>query len=156
MDPKIQKAIAFLISKVKNLEDQLGQINHTVNEVLVPTLLEADEQYTYDTGLAAFREAHPEIAEVDPRMRGLMQDDAYDTTKAIYDQRPADLEDDTEWVKEVLAGIIARLDASKGEVPEEQPKEAVVEEETISEPEEDENSEEEVDPEEIKKALANY
>ncbi len=155
MDPKIQKAIAFLISKVKNLEDQLGQINHTVNEVLVPTLLEADEQYTYDTGLAAFREAHPEIAEVDPRMRGLMQDDAYDTTKAIYDQRPADLEDDTEWVKEVLAGIIARLDASKGEV--EQPKEEIVKEEAISEPEaEDENSEEEVDPEEIKKALANY
>lgn len=155
MDPKIQKAIAFLISKVKNLEDQLGQINHTVNEVLVPTLLEADEQYTYDTGLAAFREAHPEIAEVDPRMRGLMQDDAYDTTKAIYDQRPADLEDDTEWVKEVLAGIIARLDASKGEVPTEEPKEAaIVEEEAISDS--DEDAEEEVDEEEIKKALANY
>lgn len=154
MDPKIQKAIAFLISKVKNLEDQLGQINHTVNEVLVPTLLEADEQYTYDTGLAAFREAHPEIAEVDPRMRGLMQDEAYDTTKAIYDQRPADLEDDTEWVKEVLAGIIARLDASKGEIKEE-PEKAIVEEETTSETD-DEDAEEEVDEEEIKKALANY
>ena len=154
MDPKIQKAIAFLISKVKNLEDQLGQINHTVNEVLVPTLLEADEQYTYDTGLAAFREAHPEIAEVDPRMRGLMQDEAYDTTKAIYDQRPADLEDDTEWVKEVLAGIIARLDASKGEIKEE-PEKAIVEEETTSETD-DEDAEEEVDEEEIKKALVNY
>lgn len=105
MDPKIQKAIAFLISKNKALEERLAALEHTVNDVVVKSLVEANDQYEYDTGLEAFRNAHPELSELDPKMKALYGDE-YDTSKAFYDARPESYEGDMDengWVAATLA-----------------------------------------------------
>lgn len=135
MDPKIQKAIAFLISKNKALEERLAALEHTVNDVVVKSLVEANDQYEYDTGLEAFRNAHPELSELDPKMKALYGDE-YDTSKAFYDARPESYEEDMDengWVAATLAEVNAKLDALTKAVAPAVEESAPVEEETVVE-----------------------
>lgn len=116
MDPRIQKAIAFLISRNKALESRLAALEHTVNDVVVKSLVEANDQYEYDTGLEAFRSAHPELADLDPRLKALYGDE-YDTAKAFYDNRPESYEegmDENGWVASMLEEINGKLSALMG------------------------------------------
>lgn len=116
MDPRIQKAIAFLISRNKALESRLAALEHTVNDVVVKSLVEANDQYEYDTGLEAFRSAHPELADLDPRLKVLYGDE-YDTAKAFYDNRPESYEegmDENGWVASMLEEINGKLSALMG------------------------------------------
>lgn len=135
MDPKIQKAIAFLISKNKALEERLAALEHTVNDVVVKSLVEANDQYEYDTGLETFRNAHPELSELDPKMKALYGDE-YDTSKAFYDARPESYEegmDENGWVAATLAEVNAKLDALTKAVAPAVEESAPVEEETVVE-----------------------
>ena len=116
MDPRIQKAIAFLISRNKALESRLAALEHTVNDVVVKSLVEANDQYEYDTGLEAFRSAHPELADLDPKLKALYGDE-YDTAKAFYDNRPESYEegmDENGWVASMLEEINGKLSALMG------------------------------------------
>lgn len=116
MDPRIQKAIAFLISRNKALESRLAALEHTVNDVVVKSLVEANAQYEYDTGLEAFRSAHPELADLDPKLKALYGDE-YDTAKAFYDNRPESYEegmDESGWVASMLEEINGKLSALMG------------------------------------------
>lgn len=116
MDPRIQKAIAFLISRNKALESRLAALEHTVNDVVVKSLVEANAQYEYDTGLEAFRSAHPELADLDPKLKALYGDE-YDTAKAFYDNRPESYEegmDENGWVASMLEEINGKLSALMG------------------------------------------
>lgn len=116
MDPRIQKAIAFLISRNKALESRLAALEHTVNDVVVKSLVEANDQYEYDTGLEAFRSAHPELADIDPKLKALYGDE-YDTAKAFYDNRPESYEegmDENGWVASMLEEINGKLSALMG------------------------------------------
>ena len=116
MDPRIQKAIAFLISRNKALESRLAALEHTVNDVVVKSLIEANDQYEYDTGLEAFRSAHPELADLDPKLKALYGDE-YDTAKAFYDNRPESYEegmDENGWVASMLEEINGKLSALMG------------------------------------------
>lgn len=116
MDPRIQKAIAFLISRNKALESRLAALEHTVNDVVVKSLVEANAQYEYDTGLEAFRGAHPELADLDPKLKALYGDE-YDTAKAFYDNRPESYEegmDENGWVASMLEEINGKLSALMG------------------------------------------
>ena len=116
MDPRIQKAIAFLISRNKALESRLAALEHTVNDVVVKSLVEANAQYEYDTGLEAFRSAHPELADLDPKLKALYGDE-YDTAKAFYENRPESYEegmDENGWVASMLEEINGKLSALMG------------------------------------------
>lgn len=116
MDPRIQKAIAFLISRNKALESRLAALEHTVNDVVVKSLVEANDQYEYDTGLETFRSAHPELADLDPKLKALYGDE-YDTAKAFYDNRPESYEegmDENGWVASMLEEINGKLSALMG------------------------------------------
>lgn len=154
MDPKIQKAIAFLISKNKALEERLAALEHTVNDVVVKSLVEANDQYEYDTGLEAFRNAHPELSELDPKMKALYGDE-YDTSKAFYDARPESYEGDMDengWVAATLAEVNAKLDALTKAVAPAVEESAPVEEETVVEELPTEEAEPEMPSEEQLKA----
>lgn len=154
MDPKIQKAIAFLISKNKALEERLAALEHTVNDVVVKSLVEANDQYEYDTGLEAFRNAHPELSELDPKMKALYGDE-YDTSKAFYDARPESYEEDMDengWVAATLAEVNAKLDALTKAVAPAVEESAPVEEETVVEELPTEEAEPEMPSEEQLKA----
>lgn len=154
MDPKIQKAIAFLISKNKALEERLAALEHTVNDVVVKSLVEANDQYEYDTGLEAFRSAHPELSELDPKMKALYGDE-YDTSKAFYDARPESYEegmDENGWVAATLAEVNAKLDALTKAVAPAVEESAPVEEETVVEELPTEEAEPEMPSEEQLKA----
>lgn len=154
MDPKIQKAIAFLISKNKALEERLAALEHTVNDVVVKSLVEANDQYEYDTGLETFRSAHPELSELDPKMKALYGDE-YDTSKAFYDARPESYEegmDENGWVAATLAEVNAKLDALTKAVAPAVEESAPVEEETVVEELPTEEAEPEMPSEEQLKA----
>lgn len=127
---------------LKMFDDRLKAIEHTVNDVLVKSFLEADEQYEYDTGLSEFKGKHPEFADMDKKMSALQPD--YDTGKILYDARPKEYpegQDEDAWVAESLAAANEKLDAllknltGKEEAPVEEPVEEEVTEETV-EPEE--------------------
>lgn len=124
---------------LKMFDDRIKAIEHTVNDVLVKSLLEADEQYEYDAGLNEFKGRHPEFADMDKKMSALQE--GYDTGKILYDARPEeypDGQDEDGWVAASLAAANEKLDAllknltGKGEKPVE---EEVETEETV-EPEE--------------------
>lgn len=154
MDPRIQKAIAFLISRNKALESRLAALEHTVNDVVVKSLVEANEQYEYDTGLEAFRSAHPELSELDPKMKALYGDE-YDTSKAFYDARPESYEegmDENGWVAATLVEVNAKLDALTKAVAPAVEESAPVEEETVVEGLPTEEAEPEMPSEEQLKA----
>ncbi len=146
MDEKLRKVIAFLMQEVKKQNERLASLEHTVNDVVVASLVEANDQYEYDTGLEAFRGAHPELADLDPRLKGLYGDE-YDTAKAFYDARPesyAEGQDEASWVADMLKEVIARLDAAAGK-----PEAPVVEETKVVSEEE---APQEMSDEELKNA----
>lgn len=144
---------------LKMFDSRIAALEHTVNDVVVKSLVEANDQYEYDQGLEAFRGAHPELAEMDPKLKALYGED-YDTAKQLYDARPteyAEGQDEASWVAQELAIVNDKLNAlmsvvAPAETATEEP--AVVEEKTEvkeEDPAEDEISEEQL-AEELKAA----
>jgi hypothetical protein len=94
-------------------DSRIAALEHTVNDVVVKSLVEANDQYEYDQGLEAFRGAHPELAEMDPKLKALYGED-YDTAKQLYDARPkeyAEGQDENSWVAQELAIVNDKLNA---------------------------------------------
>lgn len=146
---------------LKMFDSRIAALEHTVNDVVVKSLVEANDQYEYDQGLEAFRGAHPELAEIDPKLKALYGED-YDTAKQLYDARPSEYaegQDEASWVANELAIVNDKLNAlmevvspaaEETEVPAEtEEKTEVKEEEEV--PAEDEISEEQL-AEELKAA----
>lgn len=138
---------------LKMFDSRIKALEHTVNDVVVKSLIEANDQMEYDQGLEAFRGAYPEVAEIDPKLKKLYGDD-YDTAKELYDARPSEYaegQDEASWVAQELAIANEKLNAllsvmapaAEGaevsevseakEVPTEEPKEEGPEVEEISE-----------------------
>ncbi len=150
---------------LKMFDSRIAALEHTVNDVVVKSLVEANDQYEYDQGLEAFRGAHPELAEMDPKLKALYGED-YDTAKQLYDARPSEYaegQDENSWVAQELAivndklnalmSVVAPADATAAEetetkVPAETEEKTEVKEEV---PAEDEISEEQL-AEELKAA----
>lgn len=141
------------LSKVlKMFDSRIAALEHTVNDVVVKSLVEANDQYEYDQGLEAFRGAHPELAEMDPKLKALYGED-YDTAKQLYDARPSEYaegQDEASWVAQELAIVNDKLNAlmnvvapaaeeepsvteEKTEVKEEVPAEEEISEEQLAE-----------------------
>ena len=98
---------------LKMFDSRIAALEHTVNDVVVKSLVEANDQYEYDQGLEAFRGAHPELAEIDPKLKALYGED-YDTAKQLYDARPSEYaegQDEASWVANELAIVNDKLNA---------------------------------------------
>lgn len=142
---------------LKMFDSRITSLEHTLNDVVVKSLLEANDQYEYDQGLEAFRGAHPELAEVDPKLKALYGDD-YDTAKQLYDARPSEFaegQDEASWVANELAIVNDKLNAlmevvnpvaTEGEEP-------VVEEEKTEVKEDEVPAEEEISEEQLAEEL---
>ncbi len=146
---------------LKMFDSRIAALEHTVNDVVVKSLVEANDQYEYDQGLEAFRGAHPELAEIDPKLKALYGED-YDTAKQLYDARPSEYaegQDEASWVANELAIVNDKLNAlmevvspaaEETKVPAETEEKTEVKEEEEG-PAEDEISEEQL-AEELKAA----
>ncbi len=98
---------------LKMFDSRIKALEHTVNDVVVKSLIEANDQMEYDQGLEAFRGAYPEVAEIDPKLKKLYGDD-YDTAKELYDARPSEYaegQDEASWVAQELAIANEKLNA---------------------------------------------
>lgn len=98
---------------LKMFDSRIKALEHTVNDVVVKSLIEANDQMEYDQGLEAFRGAYPELAEIDPKLKKLYGDD-YDTAKELYDARPSEYgegQDEASWVAQELAIANEKLNA---------------------------------------------
>lgn len=98
---------------LKMFDSRIKVLEHTVNDVVVKSLIEANDQMEYDQGLEAFRGAYPEVAEIDPKLKKLYGDD-YDTAKELYDARPSEYaegQDEASWVAQELAIANEKLNA---------------------------------------------
>lgn len=142
---------------LKMFDSRIAALEHTVNDVVVKSLVEANDQYEYDQGLETFRGAHPELAEVDPKLKALYGED-FDTAKQLYDSRPSEFaegQDEASWVAQELAIVNDKLNALMSVVaPAAEAEEPATEETTeVKEDEEMVPAEEEISEEQLAEEL---
>lgn len=142
---------------LKMFDSRIAALEHTVNDVVVKSLVEANDQYEYDQGLETFRGAHPELAEVDPKLKALYGED-FDTAKQLYDSRPSEFaegQDEASWVAQELAIVNDKLNALMSVVaPAAEAEEPATEETTeVKEDEEMVPPEEEISEEQLAEEL---
>lgn len=141
---------------LKMFDSRIAALEHTVNDVVVKSLVEANDQYEYDQGLETFRGAHPELAEVDPKLKALYGED-FDTAKQLYDSRPTEFaegQDEASWVAQELAIVNDKLNALMSVVaPAAEAEEPATEETTEVKEDEMVPAEEEISEEQLAEEL---
>lgn len=104
-----------IAAALKDLNNRLSSVEHTVNDVLVKSLLEANDEYCYQDGLDKFKAQYG--SQLDPllaRMKALYGDD-YDGYKDLYDTMQGHLKEDgfdeDKYVADQISQVNAKLDA---------------------------------------------
>lgn len=125
--------VHVIAAALKDLNNRLSAVEHTVNDVLIKSLLEANDEYCYEDGLDKFKATYG--AKLDPlltRMKALYGDD-YDGYKDLYDTMQGHLKDDgfdeDAYVADQIAQVNAKLDALVATSAPKAPDAIVVEEE---------------------------
>lgn len=98
-----------------DLNNRLANIEHTVNEVIVKSLMEASDEYDYQDGLEQFRGAYGEqLSPLEGKMKALYGED-YDPAKDLYDtmasHKGEDGFDEAAYVAQQVEEVNAKLDA---------------------------------------------
>lgn len=69
---------------LKQLDERVEVLEHSVNDVIIQSLKEASDEYEYDDGLEAFKGKYAGISDLEADLKALHGDD-FDTYKTFYD-----------------------------------------------------------------------
>lgn len=127
---------------LNDLNDRLAKVEHTVNDVIINSLMEATDEYDYNEGLETFRSTYgDQLGPLEGKLKSLYGED-YDGAKDLYDTSLSHANDEgfdeASYVADQIAEVNAKLDALVDAVgAEEAPAEEVVEEESAEIPSEE-------------------
>lgn len=104
-----------LKAALTDLNNRLASLEHTVNDVIIKSLMDASDEYDYQDGLENFRGTYSE--QLDPtmtKMKALYGED-YDGYKDLYDtmasHRDEEGFDEAAYVAQQVEEVNAKLDA---------------------------------------------
>lgn len=112
MDPKFLEGLK---SALQDLNNRVSNLEHTVNDVVIKSLMEANDEYEYQDGLDNFRNTYSEKLEpLLGKMKALYGED-YDGYKDLYDTMSTHKDeegfDEGEYVAHQIEEVNAKLDA---------------------------------------------
>ena len=100
---------------LNDLNDRLAKVEHTVNDVIINSLMEASDEYDYEDGLNTFKDTYSEqLSPLDGKLKKLYGDD-FDSAKELYDtaneHREEEGFDEASYVADQIEEVNEKLDA---------------------------------------------
>lgn len=124
-----------LYGVLNDFSERLERLEHSVNDIIIQSLVEANEEFEYQDAVAGFTDRYAEqVGPVEGKLKTLYGDD-FDVYKELYDSMDPTAEgfDEASYVAEQIAIVDEKLNALIEAVAPEAAVEETVEE-TVSEP----------------------
>ena len=124
-----------LYGVLNDFSERLERLEHSVNDIIIKSLVEANEEFEYQDAVAGFTNRYAElVGPIEGKLKTLYGDD-FDVYKELYDSMDTSVEgfDEESYVAEQIAIVNEKLNALIEAIA----PEAVLEEtETVTEPNE--------------------
>lgn len=122
-----------LYSVLNDFSERLERLEHSVNDIIIQSLVEANEEFEYQDSVAGFKNRYAElVGPIEGKLKTLYGDD-FDVYKELYDSMDTSVEgfDEESYVAEQIAIVNEKLNALiEAIAPEVETKET----ETVTEP----------------------
>ena len=122
-----------LYSVLNDFSERLERLEHSVNDIIIQSLVEANEEFEYQDAVAGFTNRYAElVGPIEGKLKTLYGDD-FDVYKELYDSMDTSVEgfDEESYVAEQIAMVNEKLNALIGAVA---PEVETEETETVTEP----------------------
>ena len=122
-----------LYSVLNDFSERLERLEHSVNDIIIQSLVEANEEFEYQDAVAGFTNRYAElVGPVEGKLKTLYGDD-FDVYKELYDSMDTSVEgfDEESYVAEQIAIVNEKLNALIEAVA---PEVETEETETVTEP----------------------
>ena len=122
-----------LYGVLNDFSERLERLEHSVNDIIIQSLVEANEEFEYQDAVAGFTNRYAElVGPIEGKLKTLYGDD-FDVYKELYDSMDTSVEgfDEESYVAEQIAMVNEKLNALIGAVA---PEVETEETETVTEP----------------------
>ena len=122
-----------LYSVLNDFSERLERLEHSVNDIIIQSLVEANEEFEYQDAVAGFTNRYAElVGPIEGKLKTLYGDD-FDVYKELYDSMDTSVEgfDEESYVSEQIAIVNEKLNALIEAVA---PEVETEETETVTEP----------------------
>ena len=102
-----------LYSVLNDFSERLERLEHSVNDIIIQSLVEANEEFEYQDAVAGFTNRYAElVGPIEGKLKTLYGDD-FDVYKELYDSMDTSVEgfDEESYVSEQIAIINEKLNA---------------------------------------------
>ena len=76
--------LTSLKSALSSLNQRISALEHTTNDIIVKSLVEAGDEFDYNEGLDSFKADFPQVAGYDSKLKAIYGDD-FDSSKSLFD-----------------------------------------------------------------------
>ena len=122
-----------LYSVLNDFSERLERLEHSVNDIIIQSLVEANEEFEYQDAVAGFTNRYAElVGPIEGKLKTLYGDD-FDVYKELYDSMDTSAEgfDEESYVAEQISAINEKLNALIESVAPEVAQEVETETETV-------------------------
>lgn len=102
-----------LYGVLNDFSERLERLEHSVNDIIIQSLVEANEEFEYQDAVAGFTDRYADqIGPIEGKLKTLYGDD-FDVYKELYDSMDQSAEgfDEAAYVAEQIAMVDAKLNA---------------------------------------------
>ena len=102
-----------LYGVLNDFSERLERLEHSVNDIIIQSLVEANEEFEYQDSVAGFKNRYAElVGPIEGKLKTLYGDD-FDVYKELYDSMDTSVEgfDEESYVAEQIAIVNEKLNA---------------------------------------------